>query len=174
MSHIPMVTVTFSSSIQQCCRMRVETNDFGSASSRNIKTMEHPIGQIFVLSFRRRRLPSWPLTLKRGVQSLSTHLFGQEPEPTMNIAAPSHFISVLTVMVDYGNAPFLWLIDTPDQGGIGGNIGNAAGWDDLCPMSQGLWRKFADWAIAFDRTCYVHRNPRHKPPATSRVLLAND
>jgi len=29
------------------------------------------------------------------------------------------FIPVLTVMVEYGNAPFLWLVDRPDQGGVG-------------------------------------------------------
>lgn len=66
------------------------------------------------------------------------------------VSAP--FVPVLTVMVDYGMAPFLWLVDAPDQGGIGGNICDGTGFDDGCPMSEGLWRKFADWAIAFDRT----------------------
>lgn len=60
----------------------------------------------------------------------------------------------LTVMVDYGNAPFLWLVDTPDQIGVGGNIFDGTGWDDGCLMSDGLWRKFADWAIEFDRTSF--------------------
>ena len=62
------------------------------------------------------------------------------------------FISVLTVMVDYGNAPFLWLVDAPDQAGIGGNICDGIGWDESCPMSECLWRRFADWAITFDQT----------------------
>jgi len=66
------------------------------------------------------------------------------------VSAP--FVPVLTVMVDYGMAPFLWLVDAPDQGGIGGNICDGTGFDDWCPMSEGLWKKFADWAIAFDRT----------------------
>ena len=55
-------------------------------------------------------------------------------------------------MVDYGNAPFLWLVNAPNQSGIGGNICDGTGWDESCPMSEGLWRKFADWAISFDRT----------------------
>ena len=64
------------------------------------------------------------------------------------------FIPVLTVMVDYGNAPFLWHVGTPEQVGIGGNICDGTGRDDDCPMSEGLWRKFADWAIEFDRTSF--------------------
>lgn len=55
-------------------------------------------------------------------------------------------------MVDYGMAPFLWHVDAPNQSGIGGNICDGTGWDESCPMSEGLWRKFADWAVAFDRT----------------------
>jgi len=66
------------------------------------------------------------------------------------VSAP--FVPVLTVMVDYGMAPFLWLVNEPDQGGIGGNVCDGSGFDDLYPMSECLWRKFADWAIAFDRT----------------------
>lgn len=62
------------------------------------------------------------------------------------------FIPVLTVMVDYGNAPFLWLVDAPNESGIGGNICDGTGWDESCPMSEVLWRKFADWAVAFDHT----------------------
>jgi len=68
----------------------------------------------------------------------------------VNVSAP--FVPVLTVMVVYGMAPFLWLVDAPDKGGIGGNVCDSSGFDDWCPMSEGLWRKFADWAIAFDRT----------------------
>lgn len=64
------------------------------------------------------------------------------------------FVPVLTVMVDYGNAPFLWLADNPDQGGVGPNWCDGTFWDESLPMSEGLWRKFADWAIKFDRTSF--------------------
>ena len=64
------------------------------------------------------------------------------------------FVPVLTVMVDYGNAPFLWLVDNPDQGGVGPNWCDGTFWDESLPMSEGLWRKFADWAIEFDRTSF--------------------
>ena len=64
------------------------------------------------------------------------------------------FVPVLTVMVDYGNAPFLWLVDNPDQGGVGPNLCDGTFWDESLPMSEGLWRKFADWAIEFDRTSF--------------------
>lgn len=69
-------------------------------------------------------------------------------------AEDSPFVPVLTVMVDYGNAPFLWLVDAPDQTGIGCNICNGTEWDDECPMSEGLWQKFAHRAIEFDRTAF--------------------
>ncbi len=61
------------------------------------------------------------------------------------------FVPVLTVMVDYGNAPFLWLANRPNAG-VGGNLCDASGWGASDPLSEGLWRQFADWAIAFDRT----------------------
>lgn len=64
------------------------------------------------------------------------------------------FIPVLTVMVDYGFAPFLWLVDRPEVGGIGSLLCDGTSWDEECLMSEGLWRKFADWAIAFDRTAF--------------------
>lgn len=62
------------------------------------------------------------------------------------------FVSVLIVMVNYGNTPFLWLVDRPEGCGVGGNLCDGTGWDKSCPMSEGLWRKFADWAISFDQT----------------------
>lgn len=62
------------------------------------------------------------------------------------------FVSILTVMVEYGNAPFLWRVDSPDEVGIGPNVCDGTFWDESYPMSEGLWRKFADWAIEFDRT----------------------
>ena len=62
------------------------------------------------------------------------------------------FVPKLTVMADYGNAPFLWLADSPDMRGTGGNLCDGVGWDESFPMSEDLWRKFADWAISFDKT----------------------
>jgi hypothetical protein len=52
----------------------------------------------------------------------------------------------------------LWIVDAQDEGGIGGNICDGTGWADWCPMSEGLWRKFADWSIAFDRTSFYSDN----------------
>jgi hypothetical protein len=70
------------------------------------------------------------------------------------VTDPQPFAPILTVMVDYGNAPFLWCVDAPKEVGVGGNICDGTGWDETCPMSEGLWRKFADWAIEFDRTSF--------------------
>lgn len=70
----------------------------------------------------------------------------------------SPFLPALTVMVDYGNAPFLWLLDRPEGGGIGGNLCDGTSWDESFPMSEGLWQKFADWAIEFDRTSFYSDN----------------
>lgn len=72
----------------------------------------------------------------------------------MNNTASAAFIPVLTVMADYGNAPFLWLIDSPERGGIGSNLCDGSFWDESFPMSEGLWRKFADWAVEFDHTAF--------------------
>ena len=72
----------------------------------------------------------------------------------MRHAVNTTFVPVLTVMVDYGNAPFLWRVDAPEEAGVGGNICDGTGWDDGCRMSEGLWRKFADWAIEFDQTSF--------------------
>jgi hypothetical protein len=72
----------------------------------------------------------------------------------MNNTDPVTFVPVLTVMPDYGMAPFLWLVDCLDQGGVGGMLCDGISWDESFPMSEGLWRKFADWAIAFDRTAF--------------------
>lgn len=70
------------------------------------------------------------------------------------VTDPQPFVPILTVMVDRGNAPFLWCVDAPEEVGVGGNICDGTGWDETCPMSEGLWRKFADWAIEFDRTSF--------------------
>lgn len=42
----------------------------------------------------------------------------------------SPFVPILTVMLDYGNAPFLWLVASPDQGGIGGKLCDGISWDE--------------------------------------------
>jgi hypothetical protein len=76
----------------------------------------------------------------------------------MTISSNTSFVPVLTVMVDYGNAPFLWLVDSPDDGGVGGNLCDGTYWDQSFPMSEGLWQKFADWAIEFDRTAFYSDN----------------
>ena len=81
----------------------------------------------------------------------------------MSETETSAFVPVLTVMVDYGNAPFLWLVERPDQGGIGGMLCESGGWEDYCPMSEALWRKFAIWAISFARMPLhmIHSNNDH-------------
>lgn len=61
-------------------------------------------------------------------------------------------------MVDYGNAPFLWLVDSPGVHGIGPNICDGTYWDESYPMSEALWEKFAEWAIQFDRTAFYSDN----------------
>ncbi|UZR28956.1 putative molybdenum carrier protein [Methylococcus mesophilus] len=68
------------------------------------------------------------------------------------------FVPLLTVMVDYGNAPFLWLVNSPDETGVGGNLCDGTAWDESFPMSQGLWRMFADWAIEFEQTAFYSDN----------------
>ena len=72
----------------------------------------------------------------------------------MTAGSNASFVPILTVMVDYGNAPFLWRVDGPGRAGVGTNICDGVCWDESFPMSEGLWRKFADWAIEFDRTTF--------------------
>lgn len=67
-------------------------------------------------------------------------------------------IPVLTVMVDYGNAPFLWINREPVTGGIGGNLCDATGWHESYPLTEMLWQQFAGWAIEFDRTHFYAGN----------------
>lgn len=76
----------------------------------------------------------------------------------MTTSSNTPFAPLLTVMVDYGNAPFLWLVDSPDKGGVGGNLCDGTYWEESFPMSEGLWRKFADWAVEFDRTAFYSDN----------------
>ncbi|WP_084154983.1 putative molybdenum carrier protein [Polycyclovorans algicola] len=63
-------------------------------------------------------------------------------------------VPILTVMAEYGNAPFLWISRDGGRDGVGPNICDGSSWDPSFPMSEGLWRKFADWAIDFDRTSF--------------------
>ena len=70
----------------------------------------------------------------------------------MSDSATANFVPVLTVMPDYGNAPFLWRVDRSNEGGVGGCLCDGTYWDKSFPISEGLWRMFADWAIAFDKT----------------------
>ncbi|MDO4681651.1 MAG: hypothetical protein Q4B17_02540 [Lautropia sp.] len=70
----------------------------------------------------------------------------------MNDLTSSAFVPRLTVMVDYGGAPFLWLVDDEEQAGVGLSIANGHYQDESSPLSDGLWQRFADWAIEFDRT----------------------
>ena len=64
----------------------------------------------------------------------------------MNPSESTTFVPMLTVLAEYGNAPFLWLVDRPSQAGVGPNLCDGTFWDESFPMSEGLWRKFADWA----------------------------
>ncbi len=59
------------------------------------------------------------------------------------------FVPILTVLPECGNAPFLWIARTPDVG-VGPNLVDSSYWHVSYPLSEGLWRKFADWAIAFE------------------------
>ena len=77
---------------------------------------------------------------------------------TVNHANDSAFIPMLNVLAEYGNAPFLWVVTRPDQGGVGPNLCDGTGWDESMPMSEGLWRKFADWAMAFDHMAFYQED----------------
>jgi hypothetical protein len=50
------------------------------------------------------------------------------------------------------------MVKCPDQGGVGPNLVDGTYWDESYPMSEGLWRKFAVWAITFDRTAFYSDN----------------
>ena len=72
----------------------------------------------------------------------------------MTTPSDTPFVPALTVMVDYGSAPFLWLADRPDTVGVGENLCNATLWDASLPLSKALWQQFADWASEFNRTAF--------------------
>ncbi|MDR1276037.1 MAG: putative molybdenum carrier protein [Candidatus Accumulibacter sp.] len=76
----------------------------------------------------------------------------------MNPPENAPFIPILTVMVDYGDAPFLWLLNSPDEIGVGLNVGNSAYLDESIPISNALRKKITKWAIAFDRTAFYSEN----------------
>lgn len=61
------------------------------------------------------------------------------------------FVPLLTVFPEYGNAPFLWIVRSPEQGGVGGNICDGFYWDESLPLSEGLWRKFVDWVDGYEQ-----------------------
>lgn len=77
-------------------------------------------------------------------------------------SGPSGFVPRLTVMVDYGNAPFLWLVDSPDEKGVGGTICDCVYWDESLLITEALWRSFCDWAIKFDKTNFDADDFDHK------------
>lgn len=70
---------------------------------------------------------------------------------------PDHsaFIPVLTVMVDYGLAPFLWLKESPDEPGyVIYNVSDGRAYVEDELMSKALWDQFSPWACEFDQTVY--------------------
>ncbi len=76
---------------------------------------------------------------------------------TTNIKAA--FVPLLTVFPEYGNAPFLWIIRSPEQGGVGWNLCDGLYWDDSFPLSEGLWTKFVDWVVDYERAA-LHSDER--------------
>jgi len=64
------------------------------------------------------------------------------------------FIPILTIMVDYGGAPFLWLADSPEDTGIGLLCSNGLHYYEDNPLSIELWRKFAKWVLEFHHTAF--------------------
>lgn len=75
-----------------------------------------------------------------------SHVLQPRENTDMTAAEGTQTVQTLVVMVDYGNAPFLW------RGGS--NLCDATFWDASFPMSEALWRQFADWATEFDRTSF--------------------
>jgi hypothetical protein len=65
------------------------------------------------------------------------------------------FVPVLTVMVDYGGAPFLWLKESPDEPGyVNDCMCEGDGYCEDDPISEELWRQFSPWVLEFNRTMY--------------------
>lgn len=59
------------------------------------------------------------------------------------------FIPILTVLPEVGG-PFIWIVKFPDQGGVGPCLCDTMGWDEMLPLSEGLFLKFWDWEVALD------------------------
>jgi len=77
-------------------------------------------------------------------------------KPNVTVTNSQAFVPILTVLPEYGNAPFLWIVTAPEQRGVGPNLCDGTCWDETHPMSEGLWQKFADWAIEFDHTAFYN------------------
>lgn len=61
---------------------------------------------------------------------------------------------LVTIMADYGNAPYAWLreLDNMPEGYLGGNIADAvAGFPVEFGVSSKLEMDFASWAVRFER-----------------------
>ena len=59
------------------------------------------------------------------------------------------FVPILTVLPEVGG-PFIWIVERPDQGGVGPCLCDTMGWDGMLPLSEGLFLKFWDWEVALD------------------------
>lgn len=75
----------------------------------------------------------------------------------MSEAENTPFVPVLTVMVDYGFAPFLWLAEKTGEG-FGANFCDSVAWSESGPMSEALWRQFALWANTFECASFYTEN----------------
>lgn len=76
-------------------------------------------------------------SLGRVIASCFSHLAMRAAQHQV-MAGPNTTLSTSTLVltVGYGNAPFLW------RSGV--NVCNASFWDASFPMSEALWRQFAD------------------------------
>ncbi len=79
-------------------------------------------------------------------------------QPNATVTNAQAFVPILTVLPEYGNAPFLWIVRAPEQGGVGPNLCDGTWWDESHPMTEGLWQKFSDWSIEFDRTAFYDQD----------------
>ena len=67
---------------------------------------------------------------------------------TMHSNAP--FVPMITVLPEVAG-PFLWLKEEDwSFGGVGPCMCDRMGWDESMPLSEGLFREFADWGNEFD------------------------
>jgi hypothetical protein len=67
-------------------------------------------------------------------------------------------MQLITIMADYGNGPYAWLNENPEESNApGGNIADMIGG---CPSdwnaSKELEADFADWIGLFERDSYDH------------------